>query len=427
MQLLRKKSERPIKVGRVPTRRTLDRLGDRATATFEVVTKLIEVRAVGVPERHSDKRGWGQFLDEGHWSDGQWGRYGTSAAVRALACAQRATKPHDPVTDRASLKRMHPQLLPDGVPARDPMLKTHDYDRVIKVSYIIEGVRPQETRIAAGSEPAIVGHLIDFQQEGQRGWSSRDGADSYRDRRLATAVVLHALRRFPGKQGDRHVKDAYEWLAEEAQKESIQIDLSALIGIALTEASQPIRDIPEVSKALTALDKRLVAWARGQKRLAIDRPFFNGFVEYDRVTERDSTDYVFLSPELLAARYFLNRKLPQTRRFVLRVVAALVNNVKQNTADEMGGYKILESMIRTVDQAWALDLLETFEAIRKEKPRDLLPRRTGWLTKFGFLFSIWLVLLAGMAAVVILTHQPPLSLFAVVLALVLTLAFRAAK
>lgn len=425
VRLRRKKSERPIKVKRIPTKRTLDRLGEGATASFGAVTKLIEERAVAVPDGASDKRGWGQYLDEDHKSTRQWGRYGTSAAVRALACAQRATDPDDPVANRASLQRLHPELLPDGVPAENPTLKTHDYSRVVKVSYIVEGVRPQETRILEGSEPEIVQHLVDLRHPGQKGWSSRDDGDSYRDRRLSTAVALHALRRFPGAQKNEHVREAYEWLAKEVRAEGVQIDLSALVGIGLVEASKPIQDLPEVKEVLTVLDKRLADWAGRQKRLAIDRPYFNGFVEHDPTTNRDSTDYVFLSPEILAARYFLKRDLPQTRRFVLCVVAALVNNIKRNTANEMGGYKIQETMIRTVDQAWAMDLLETFKGAREEKPRDLLPRKTGWLTGFGVLISVWLVLLVGMAVALVVTGQPIFPVLGILIGVVFTLAMRA--
>jgi hypothetical protein len=425
MQMPLKKSKREVKVRRLPTKRTLDRLGEGATASFGAVTKLIEDRAVAVPDSASDKRGWGQYLDEDHKSPRQWGRYGTSAAVRALACAQRATNPDDPLANRASIQRLHPELLPDGVPAENPTLKTHDYDRVIKVSYIIEGVQPQEARIPVGSEPEIVQHLIDLRHPGQKGWSSRDGGDSYRDRRLSTAVALHALRRFPGAQKDEHVREAYDLLAGEVKKESVQIDLSALAGIALVEAGQPIRDLPKVQEALATLDKRLSAWAKRQKRVALDRPYFNGFVEHDPATGRDSTDYVFLSPELLAARYFLKRDLPKTRRFVLCVVAALINNIKRNTTNEMGGYKIQETMIRTVDQAWALDLLETFEGVRKEKPRDLLPRKTGWLTGFGVLISVWFVLVVGMAIGLVATGQPIFPVIGILIGVLFTLAMRA--
>ena len=424
MGFLGRKSERPVKVRRIPTKRTLERLGDGATGSFGAVTRLIEDRAVAVPAGTSDKKGWGQYLDEDHKSTRQWGRYGTSAAVRALACVQRATDPDNRLARRASIRQLHPELLPDGVPDEDPALKTHDYNRVVKLAYIVEGVRPQETSIAEDSEPEVVKHLIGLRHEGQDGWSSRDGGDSYRDRRLSTAVVLHALRRFPEAQKDEHVREAYEWLAKEVQKEGVQIDLSALVGIALVEAGQPIRDLPEVGKALTALDQRLVIWAKRQKRLALDRPYFNGFVEHDPATGRDSTDYVFLSPELLTARYFLKRDLPKTRRFVLCVVAALVNNIEHNTANEMGGYKIQETMIRTVDQAWAMDLLETFEAVRKEKPRDLLPRKTGWMTGFGVLISVWFILLAGMAALLIATGEPLFPLIGIVLGVLFTLAMR---
>jgi hypothetical protein len=280
------------------------------------------------------------------------------------------------------------------VPENDDGLKTHDFDRVVKLSYILEGVKPDQGVVPSGSEPPIVKHLIDLHHPGQKGWSSRDGQDSHRDRRLSTAVVLHALRRFPGAQKDPHVIDAYDWFAKQMQIDGVQIDLAALGGLALVEASQSVRDSGEVGKALEALDKKLAKWAAKQKRLSIDRPYFNGFVEHDKTTGRDSTDYVFLSPEVLAARYFLKRDLPQTRRFVLKVVCGLVNNIGRNTANEMGGFKIQETMIRTVDQAWAMDLLESFEEIRKDKPRQLLPRRTGWLSSRGVLIALWVALFA---------------------------------
>lgn len=422
-----KRAKQGVRVRRWPTGRTLDRLRAEASNSFEPVTKLIEDRAVPVPDRESGKVGWGQYLDELHKSKRQWGRYGTSAAVRALACAHRAMAPGEPLAQVEVLTRLHPNLLPEEVPEDDAALKTGDFGRVVKLAYILEGVRPQEKQIPKGSEPPIVSHLVGLRHDGQWGWSSRDGQDSFRDRLLPTALVLHALRRFPGAQGDEHVRDAYVRLAKAMSKEGVQIDLAALTGIALVEASDAIRGMQEVKDGLTVLDEKLSAWAAGQKRPAIDRPYFNGFVEHDQASGRDSTDYVFLSPELLATRYFLQRDVPKTRRFVLCVVAALVNDIKDNTANDMGGYAIQGTMTRTVDQAWAMDLLETFEDALEEAPRKLLPQRTAWLTSFVALIGMWAVLIVGITVWLIATGQPLLPVIMAVAAILFTLAMRRGK
>lgn len=420
-------SRKEVRVGRFPTRRLLDRLEDDAVDAFRAVTKLIEDRVVSVPGSQDSEIGWGQYLDEDHKSRRQWGRYGTSAAVRALACVQRATAPEESLTSRAVLRHLHPQLLPEKVPDSDPELKTSDFQRVVKLAYIVEGVRAQERQVVSDDPLPIVEHLMKLRHEGQKGWSSRDGQDSFRDRLLTTAVVLHSLRRFPGAQQHRHVHDSYVWLAKEVCKDGVQIDLAALAGIAFVEASRSIRELKEVETAFTALDERLSRWAGEHKRVNIDRPYFNGFVEHDSATKRDSTDYVFFSPELLTARYLLKRDERQTRRFVLRVVTALVNNIRYHTANGIGGYKIQGTMIRTVDQAWAMDLLETFEEVRRTEPKKLLPSLTAWLTSFIVLIAVWVVLFIGVTLVLILTGQALIPVITVAMGVIFTLALKSRR
>ncbi len=202
-------------------------------------------------------------------------------------------------------------------------------------------------------------------------------------------------------------------------------DILALAGLALAESTDTSQRLAGVTEALKRIDAKVQTWVTAQRRPSIARPYFNGFVEHNPDTLRDSTDYVFLSPELLAARYLLVRDLPKTRRFVLRVVRALIDNILGATASGMGGYVVQDTMIRTIDQAWAVDLLEHFVARSKEHPRKLLPSPMGFLSRFGVMLALWVVIVAAMIIVIVVFHQPAVGLLALAAGAVLTFVNRA--
>jgi hypothetical protein len=401
-----------------PTNGDLKLIGGRANGCFAAVGMLIRSRYVDVPQRGAPHIGWGQYLDDALHSEEQWGRYGTSGAVRALAIQHRQSNPSGSVMEVDPLNRLHPQLLPTGLPEGgvDGELKPHDFDRVMKLAYILEGLLPDEQRVPRERQPELVNRLWDLALPGGVGWSSRPPESRDRtntDRVLATTLVLYALRRFPHAQKNEIAVAAYQWLATEIQARPgpIQHNLLAVAGLALQQANPQTRDHAEVQAALSTCDARLTSWAaRQRRRLAVDRPYFIGF------QEEKSTDYVFLSPELLSARYFLERGNPATTRtFVLRVVRQLVDNINPPEPDAekreaTRGYVVQSGIQRTVDQAWALELLEAFEQRRGDDARTLLPRRTAWLTATRFVAAVLGFVVLGIAILTFLTGQPVLGL-----------------
>lgn len=205
---------------RWPRLKTIRRLSSGAQASFAAIARLIEDGAVGVPAIGDTTRGWGQYVDDFRRSDRQWGRYGTSAAVRSLASCLRGMNADRRVASINAVANLHPKLLPDAVPSRDDQLKTRDFARIVKFAYILEGVAPDKQRVTHDEQPEIVSHIWDLTRGTHAGWSSRDGSDEYRDRFLPTAIALYALRRFPDEQKGQRAREAYVWLAERVSASS---------------------------------------------------------------------------------------------------------------------------------------------------------------------------------------------------------------
>ena len=179
------------------------------------------------------------------------------------------------------------------------------------------------------------------------------------------------------------------------------IDLIALAGLAMNRATSEISDLEVIGKALDKCDKRIESWVAAQKRLAIDRPFFNGF------SQGQTTDYIFLPPELLAAIFLVDRgDPPKARRFVLRVISDLNDNVVPKSNGGSGiqsrikrGYCVQGDMVRTADQMWVVELLKRFQRLKQSDERTLLPSNAGWFT--SRLFSLF-VGIAAVSAVIVL-------------------------
>lgn len=339
--------------------------------------------------RGTGRWAWGQFLDPEHHSTTHWGRFGTSAAVQALALDL-----HWGIDDgnQTKVRSKHPsKLVPNKVLPADDLpnikkledeLKRQDFDDPMKVAFMADAAVPDLCDEAVQDSPPIVERLLELAIDTD-GWSTRPDADGDRyekDRLLVTAYALFVLRRFPSVQTDARIVDAWDWLAQQVLDRATTLgeDLLALSCLALVRAHPRVRN-EQIDAAIAAALRELYSWSEGTKHPAIARPYFNSYAC------GTDTDYIFLSPELLCALLFLNVKEPprQAKSFTLDVVRAVVDNIvppdlPQGFQGAAHGFTIQRGMEGTVDQMWALRLLRTFYRQHEANPRSLRPSRVSW-------------------------------------------------
>lgn len=334
--------------------------------------------------RDTDTFGWGQWLDEAHRIKGQWGRYGTSAGVQALALTYEALdgpRWHEVSGELAlATDRLFPPEIPE-IPdvdlrrhephADDPdPWKDRDFVQPMKVAFCVDALSPDCVKTVPGEVPVLVRHLIALRLDHQACWTTRKREDPVQhrtDRLPLTALVLYALRRFPQVHSEPRVTQAYEWLAGE-MGDTPGVDVHALCGLALLGLNGALRDRRTVSRALHDCDATLVEWIREHNTPIVERPWFNAYVD-----DADNVDYMFLSPEIVVSLYFLERGLtPETQPYVYNVVTALTRNINglpgENTPR---GLRVQASQEGTVDQLWAVRLFAAFKAHADEQLADL--------------------------------------------------------
>jgi hypothetical protein len=390
-----------------PTRKTIARLDGGAVASIAAIGTLLR-------EQHSTADelcggvAWGQYLDEGHYSPYQWGRYATTCAVIALAMIHgrdQVPPPDASVFESEPLHRLASVLPEEWPPTHLPpeqekiaRLKPDDFSTIMKLAYMVDALRPDQAIVPHVDRPPLLSMLLDEKLSGTNGWSTRPAPFPHRSRarHIPTTYILWALRRFPTAQRDPDVQAAYFWIADEVKKGAPEmgIDLLALAGLALHRSTDVICGNDRVKEALSACERQVSDWAREQKRLVIERPYFNGF------SEGKSTDYMFLTPELMSALFLLDRgNPPLTRRFVLQVVAHLNANVVPPGVYPATGYRVQGGMVRTADQMWAVALLQRFQAVKAADERTVLPPRTGWFNTRRAAFALGIVVLLVVALI----------------------------
>lgn len=361
-------------------RSALTRLDGRGLAALDTLATLVKEK----PATRPDIEGvvWGQFLDIDRYSERHWGRYGTSAAVQVLHAAHVRGGHEGRVVERDPLNRLADVFPTDvdltAVEKEWPSsYKPNDVRRVLKLSAWVEALEPDTPQIRSPL-PGIVEHLL-TQAVDEEGWSTRPpGAEERRkrDRLLATAYALFALRRYPDALNDRRIGKAHEWVARQLGEEAIKRhspDLVALCALCFITAPEGKRKLEVVRAARKRADRQLQSAALGWPHPRIDRPHFHGF------NEGDTNDYIFLSPELLMALYFLcGRNPPATRTFVLRVVRGIADNILDERAagqaGDLKGFRIQSSsMMGTVDQMWAARVLLQYHLRYQQDWRSLRP------------------------------------------------------
>jgi hypothetical protein len=340
------------------------------------VTRIVDAFENTHVDLGSDGIAWGQYLDSSHFSDSQWGFYGTSAGLQVSAIRARLSNV-DPSTDDL-LQRVI--ALPDDADTTAPLFADKkgkgDFDNVIKLAAIAEAFDLDHDDVPTGTTPPLVEDLLDAVAGGTPGtfWSTRladDPARRKHDRDFPTAFVICALRRYEVFRQSELWHSTRRWLANRVLHDAwFRTPTNcALAGLALMPHPAVARTDPdEVLRGLERCVNELTRWTREQHTIVIDRPIFNGF----SIGKRN--DYIFLHPELVAAVLFLELdNPPATRRFVLRVVEALSANTLQ-----WQGFMGQSGMISSVDQLWAARLLSRFIR-RREKKQPFLPTVDSYL------------------------------------------------
>ena len=354
------------------SRRRADALAGSATESVRIIVDRFSDYRYSVPV--GAHQAWGQYLGGEHHSGTHWGIYGTSAAVQTLALKVRVLQTGGrPTDDRLVGAALG--LLPEDKETVDDALRTKaekgDLDNVLKLAFVIDALRPNDRWVSEGNEPRIVHQILGLAID-EHGWSSRPHNDEdrfERDRFFPTAYLVACLRRYEAFELSPLGTSARGWLADRIVRDDALYGTPlnyALVGLALIPRPESRRTAAaHETDALGHCQQKLVEWASSQRDIVIDRPVFNGF------SLGLNTDYVFLHPELLAALFFLRRGSPaSSRRFTLKVVAALTTNIREHQ-----GFTSNNGVVSTVDQMWAVRLLHEFlEA--KAKPNsqyDLLP------------------------------------------------------
>jgi hypothetical protein len=358
-------------------KRALTTLDGQTLIALDKLAKLVEERSA--KRSGLDGVAWGQYLDRDRYVEDHWGRYGTSAAMQVLHAYHVRSARAGRVVDKEPLKRLAgvlPRHLRDDWPSG---YKPGDLERVLKLGTWVEALDPDTPEIRAPL-PAVVERLL-AQAVDEDGWSTRPRGDESRytrDRLLPTAYILYALRRYPDALTDTRINDAYGWLGRQLSEEEVNHlspDIVALCALAFQSTPRTKVGLPDVRDGKERADQRLREVATAWTHPRIDRPHFHGF------NEGPENDYLFLSPELLVALYFLKGANPPTTRvFVLRVLEAVVGNVLDERvagrAGDLPGFRVqTSSMMGTVDQMWAARVLLAYHTRFERDYSSLRPPR----------------------------------------------------
>ncbi len=321
------------------------------------IQRAIQKRAIDV----DGAVGWGQYLDDVHYSPDQWGLLGTSAGFQVLARAKNDGRPAPELDgaerllplDVSDENALHPAV---AVKAADPK---YDLQNIFRLAAIAEarGAAQAGTN-PIGEWPQIVGLIFGLAEDSH--WHPRSaipGGQGQGGEAVTTAFVLHALRRY---ESPDHLFNEYRaWLAHQLLNDSklrARPDYVALVGLALDPAAPVPHVDQEEVQALARCRQELLTWRKSERSLVINRPQFEG---YQLGT---TTDYLMLNPEVMAALFFLRRGNPKpARKFVANTTREVVRNVERHD-----GFEGQLGMVPTVDQEWAARLCHLFMATYRD-------------------------------------------------------------
>lgn len=355
------------------------------------IRELVRDRTVDI--HHRGVYGWGQWLNEPYRIGDQWGRYGSSAGVQVLAMTHQefgaGTWPEACRALRLAVDELFPDRVPPPPPAAPQMhepteddpdpWKHHDFQQPLKVAFCVDALAPDVDEVVQGPAPALVEHLVSQRQKAEACWATRPPYDPHRpihDLVVVTAFALLALRRFPEVQRRDEIREAYRWLANHADDE-LGVNVRALCGLALRGAVGIAGEDARVKAAIRSCDTSLRGWIDTNRQPILERPWFSPYVDGKNI------DYVFLTPEIVVALFFLGGALDDTTEaYVRTVITHLTDNVNgPQVGQDPRGYRVQHALEGTVDQLWATRLLMAFvrwgdEQLGRARP-DHLPTAVG--------------------------------------------------
>lgn len=296
---------------------------------------------------------WGQYLDDHHHSDAQWGIYGTSAGIQVLALGS-----HHLLAQAVAM----PDDLDNADTIYDSKRERGQFDNLIKLVFIAEGINPEAATVADAPPPAVIETIFARRKAGNF-WSTRPEAHPSKDVDFPTSVVLLALARYDAAIGDERYRAARRWLAERVLNDRLLKTPTnlALAGLALKGRPGTAINDDRVSDAIETCRSELLERIRDQP-IVLDRPIFYGF------SMGESNDYLFLHPEILTALFFLRADTVDARGYVLRVTRRLLDNIEREKA-----FMGQSEMISSVDQLWAARLLRELHSAHDARPEQVIP------------------------------------------------------
>jgi hypothetical protein len=335
----------------------LTRLSKRASESRRHLADLFEKSAVRIDSAVA----WGQFLDAPRKA-GQFGVYGTSAAIQVLSAFGHT--PNSPLLSKALAAL--PEVEPRG--ENESLYDSTDLSITFKEAAILDAAQPGQAQFSyqESIETILLSQLIDG-----HGWGNYYDPSDQDDspRLLPTAHALIALRRSREFRTSKQCEAILTWLCEYANSDGpALIHEAALALLALIEYQSPGITLPPYQTARQRLLDQVARWAQDRHTNTIGEIASYHYWALNQGNQHNH--YMFYVPDLLVALALLRAGNPRpTRRKILHLMDILCTEIAAQ-----GGYRAKASQrIATVDQLWAYRLLEEFSARFAVSPAKLMP------------------------------------------------------
>ena len=334
----------------------LDRLARRVVEAQSSLVHLVEQSALHLDGAVT----WGQFLDSPR-KVGQYGIYGTSAAIRILAGADHTE--NSPLISKAL--RALPEVGPSDLSER--IYDSTDLAITFKVTAILDAAQPQRLKFESVEpiETRILAQVIDG-----HGWGNyHDTADQDDSPRLLpTAHAMISLRRSRQFRTSGACARILDWFCHEVLRgQPLPKHEAALALLVLVEyASEGVQSCA-YGTARADLQEQLTIWAQRERTPILAETTSNHYWAVSNGVPHNQ--YLFYVPDLLGALALLRSGNPKkARRRVLKIVDALCSSISAQN-----GFRSATSRrIASVDQLWAWLLLQEFHQIHQQQPQLLV-------------------------------------------------------
>jgi hypothetical protein len=340
------------------SQRGLQRLDQRVAEARKRIEDLFSSTSIEVDSIVA----WGQFLDAPR-QQGQYGIYATSAAIQVLTAAGY------PPSHRLIQKAL------EGLPLVEPHPEVEKYydpdDRGIlyKEAFLLSASQPG-AQYFAEREPicqAILSRIID-----SRGWGDYAFPERSDDvpRLMPTVSALLPLARDREFMASDVSQSILKWVCRRLFDDGDLLAHENAFGVLTLLAYAGLEQrVADYRIALDACLDRLTRWARDRDPALLGQNAEHHY--WTPLPGSGRNHYMFYLPDVLVALALLRAGNPHvTRRFVLRVVEDVVENIRT-----YGGFRSLSNdRFASVDQLWVYHLLTQFSTYAARDPRKVLPR-----------------------------------------------------